>query len=318
MAFGERELMAWLRRQSGEPAWPVVLGIGDDMAALEVGADEASGGAGALMTSDMLLDGVHFDTTQHGLDQIGRKALACSLSDCAAMAVKPLAATVSVAWPGDLPGERIKELYEGLFGLSREFACPIIGGDTTRWGRPLAIDVAMIACRYQEHRAIRRTGAQVGDTLYVTGLLGGSLLGKHLSFHPRVRQAHDLASTMGAYLHAMMDLSDGLAMDLPRLCEASGVGAVLAERLLDKVVSDDARTAAEQDGRSPLDHALGDGEDFELLLAVAGDAPELPDVEDLQLMPIGRVVASGVQIEGRGGALRDLPCGGYDHLANNP
>ncbi|MCH7813364.1 MAG: thiamine-monophosphate kinase, partial [Planctomycetes bacterium] len=266
-----------------------------------------------LVTSDMLLDGVHFDTTEHSFEQIGRKALACSLSDCAAMAVRPVAATVSVAWPvgGDVEG--MKRLFEGLWQVANEYGCAIVGGDTTSWRSPLAVDVTVLAAPYAEHRPVRRSGARVGDTLYVTGPLGGSRLGRHLSFKPRVGEAHSLAMHLSPHLHAMMDLSDGLSLDLHRMCEASGVGAELAEALLKRVISDDARRVADADGSDPLDHALSDGEDFELLLAVGDDASEPPSIEDVFLHPIGQVTAGGVSIKRGDGTAAPLAAQGYEH-----
>jgi thiamine-monophosphate kinase len=315
MSNGERELVRWLQEQSGPPKWPVVLGVGDDMGLVEVGGDQPDSGGAAFVTSDMLLDGVHFETSKHSFEQIGRKAIACSLSDCAAMAVQPIAATVSVAWPASFGMDDLKRLFEGMRGVAGEFDCAIIGGDTTSWSHPLAIDVAMIAGRCPEHQAVRRSGARPGDTLYVTGPLGGSLLGKHLTFTPRVREAHSIAQAMSPYLHAMMDISDGLAIDLHRLCEASGVGAHLIEGLLKRVISGDARRAAEQDGQPALDHALHDGEDFELLLAVAGDAPEPPTLQGVFLLPVGVVAPEGIFIKKGEGDLQPLPAGGYDHLS---
>jgi thiamine-monophosphate kinase len=290
----------------------VLLGIGDDMAMVAAG-----GGGTVLIGSDMLMDGVHFDTAVHALDQIGRKAIACSLSDCAAMAVEPVAATVSVAWPEGGTLDDPKKLFEGMWSMAREFNCAIVGGDTTSWKHPLAIDVAMIATEYPDQHPVQRSGALVGDTLYVTGPLGGSRLGRHMSFTPRVAEARSLAATMGQHLHAMMDISDGLSLDLHRLCEASGVGAELIEDLLEAVISDDARASAaesESAGTSPLDHTLNDGEDFELLLAVGCEAPEPPAIKDVYLHPIGRVVAEGVSIRRRSGEVQPVEPGGYEHL----
>ena len=315
MAGGERELVRWLQQRTGPPQWPVLLGIGDDMAVVEVGGTATGGGATVVITSDMLMDGVHFDTRVHGLEQVGRKAIACSLSDCAAMAVKPVAATVSVAWPADGNIEDAKKLFEGAWAIAREFDCAIVGGDTTSWGHPLAVDVAMIAAEYPDQPVIPRSGARVGDTLYVTGPLGGSRLGRHMDFVPRVREARSIAAATGPHLHAMMDLSDGLSLDLHRMCEASNVGAELIEDLMARAVSDDARKASEADGVSPLQHALNDGEDFELLLAVGGDAPEPPAIEDVYLHPIGRVVAVGVSLRRRDGTTQPVEPGGYEHLA---
>ncbi len=313
----ENELVRWLAERSGPAEWPVLLGIGDDMAGLEVGdqpASSATASGTALISSDMLLDGVHFQSEKHTLEQIGRKAVACSLSDCAAMAVRPVAATISIAWPTGRDIEEIKQLFEGMWAIAGEFECAIVGGDTTCWPQPLAIDVAMVACRHAGQRAVRRSGAQVGDTLYVTGPLGGSILERHMSFRPRIAEAGAISSAMGSHLHAMIDVSDGLAVDLGRICQASGVGAQLSEVLVERVVSDDARQLALQDDKPALEHALHDGEDFELLLAVAGDAPEPPTIDDHPLDAIGKVTEANLTIERKDGQLDALEVVGYDHL----
>ena len=316
MANGELELIRWLQKRGGPARWPVVLGIGDDMAMVGVPGGGSEDGGTALITTDMLLDGVHFESGKHTMEQIGRKALACSLSDCAAMAVQPIAATVSVAWPASTTIDDAKRLFEGIWKIADEFDCAVVGGDTTSWrsqSAVLAIDIAVIATQYPGHPVIRRSGARPGDTLYVTGPLGGSRLGRHLTFTPRVREARSIAAATGPHLHAMMDISDGLSIDLHRLCEASGVGAELVAGLLEQVISDDARQAA-QDGKAPLDHALDDGEDFELLLAVGGDAPEPPAIEDVYLHPIGTVVAEGVSVKNRDGSTRPITPRGWEHL----
>ena len=309
MARSELELVEWLAKRMSSDAPHLVLGIGDDMSIVETGSGTV------LTTSDLLADGVHFDAATQPLADIGHKCIACSLSDGAAMAVRPLAATVSLALPRGMSDEDLEQLFEGMARTASRFDCPITGGDTVVWDKPLVVDVSLTAVPYPGIAPVRRSGARVGDVLCVTGPLGGSLLGKHLTFTPRVVQARALAEALGTELHAMIDISDGLALDLHRLCDASNVGAELIGDLLKHVVSDDARRASQQDGRPALDHALYDGEDFELLLAVAGDAPEPPTIEDVYLHPIGVVTAEGISIKQRDGGLQPLPPGGYDHLS---
>ena len=183
-----------------------------------------------------------------------------------------------------------------------------MGGDTTAWSKPLAIDVAVVAVPYDGIEPVTRSGARVGDGLYVTDQLGGSLLGRHLSFTPRVHEARALAGMLGQRLHAMIDISDGLALDMWRMCKSSGTGAVLDEGQLEQVVSDDARSAA-ADGRTPLDHALSDGEDFELLIAVDGDATQSP----VPLYSIGQVTEAGLAIRRADGRVDPLEPEGYVH-----
>jgi len=302
MAGDELQFVDWLRtRQPSHPS--VILGIGDDMAVLRTSGERI------LVSSDMLLDGVHFDTSRNSLYAVGRKAIACSLSDCAAMAVCPLAATVSVALPESIPLAGGEELLAGMFSMAEEYDLVIAGGDTNRWTNPLAIDVAVTATPFSGIEPVRRSGAISGDMLYVTGPLGGSLLGHHLAFQPRIREARGLSGRLGQRLHAMIDISDGLSLDLWRLCAESKVGAELDERRLREVISDDAKRTAASSGRTPLDHALTDGEDFELLLAVEGEVMGT----DIPLFRVGRITASGLAIAREDGTVEALEPRGYVH-----
>ena len=170
-------------------------------------------------------------------------------------------------------------------------------------------DVAVVASPIEGIAPITRSHAAIGDGLYVTGKLGGSILGKHLTFAPRIQEARELAAALGSRVRAMMDISDGLSLDLSRLCEASEVGALLDAGLLGAVVSADAHRLAETDGRTPLDHALSDGEDFELLFAVRGPVGSFP----IRVWPIGEVTESGLSIRGADGKIRELAPRGYQH-----
>ena len=286
-----------------------------------------------LMSSDMLLDGVHFDTKSQPLATIGRKAVACCLSDCAAMAVRPVAITVSIALPKNVSLDQAKELMGGMWAMAGEFETQIVGGDTTRWNHPLAIDVAIFAQPYDGIEPVTRSGAKAGDTLHVTGTLGGSRLAgksnsefrihnsefsmpRHLTFTPRVREARILAERLGSRLHAMIDISDGLSLDLWRVCRASGVGATLSQRELEPVISDDAKKAAEADGRSALEHALSDGEDFELLLAVeAGKTSLLGELIEVPfpVHRIGVVTDGDLLLKDADGRCKSLDPKGYAH-----
>jgi thiamine-monophosphate kinase len=163
-----------------------------------------------------------------------------------------------------------------------------------------------------ERGPVLRSGAKVGDWVMLTGPLGGSILGHHLDFVPRVREA--LALHKAADLHAMIDLSDGLAKDLHHICEESRCGAVLFAEAVP--VTDAARQLAARDGRSPLDHALSDGEDFELVFTVSPVNGERllreQPVPDVLLVRIGKIVAEGYWLE-CGGTRERLEPRGYEH-----
>jgi thiamine-monophosphate kinase len=305
MADGERELVRWLQARGG--AHPeVLLGIGDDMAALDLGPGPL------LLTCDMLLDGVHFDSRALSLAAIGRKAANCSLSDCAAMAVRPVAAVIALALPRNFGAARAKELLAAFAEACEVFGCRLVGGDTTSWKNPLALDVTMLAKPYPSLAPVRRSGARPGDTLFVTGPLGGSLRDKHLTFTPRVLEASRLAESLGPRLHAMLDITDGLAIDTDRLREASGVGAVLDEGLVRAAASDDAKAASAETGRDVLDHVLGDGEDFELLFAAQATEEE---GRGLGCLPVGEITTEGgLQLRRADGTIVPLAASGYQHL----
>ncbi|HWL94755.1 MAG TPA: thiamine-phosphate kinase [Phycisphaerae bacterium] len=263
MEKSENNLVAWIAERFGRPDdADIPIGIGDDMAMVRAGSGEV------LIAADMLMDGVHFDSAVHEPERIGRKALAVNLSDCAAMAVRPRYALVSVALPNGWSMEQAQRLFLGMEKLAKQFDVRIIGGDTNSWDRPLVIDVSVVAEPWPGVKPVKRTGLQPNDLLGVTGWLGGSVAGHHLDFEPRVSQAKWLAEAFGNKLHAMMDLSDGLSIDARRMCDASNMGIELFAEILDFTASPASRDAALTDGRSVLDHVLNDGEDFELLYAV--------------------------------------------------
>jgi thiamine-monophosphate kinase len=302
--MGENAFVAWLRSRTPASA-RVLLGPGDDTAAL------AWGHGTCLLTTDMLLEGSCFTLEGSPIQvagvapaspyRVGRKAMAVNLSDIAAMAGVPVAAVVSVGLPRRGGRALAEELYRGLRDLADEFGVAIVGGDTNTWDGPLVINVALQG-EPGPAGIVRRSGAQVGDWLMVTGLLGGSISAKHLDFVPRVREALELAAL--SRLHAMMDLSDGLGLDLPRLCQESGVGAVVR-----------AASVPCTAGCS-LEAALGDGEDFELLFAVSEeDGRRLLDhqpITGVKLSAVGEVVPEGLWLE-KDGSRVPLPRVGYEH-----
>ena len=306
MSAGEDEITAWFAQQSRLSRADFPIGIGDDMAQVRLG------GESVLVTTDMLLDGVHFDLREATLEQAGYKAMAVSLSDCAAMATIPVAAVVSVALPPSFGREQLKQLHAGIARAGRKYHCALVGGDITSWNdeHPFAVSVAMLS-KTAGNEPVRRSGAKVGDCICVTGSLGGSRFGKHLEFEPRVAEALKLAGMVS--ITAMIDISDGLSTDLNRICKASGVGAVInAEQI---PISQVAEKSSE-----PLRAALNDGEDFELLLTLSQkDRQGLLDKwdEPIPITQIGNVTETGkMQIRTPHGQLEDLEASGYEHLKN--
>ncbi len=308
---GEFEFINWLRQHlAGLPGEGIKIGIGDDMGQVRLPGQEV------LACCDMILDGVHFDSGKHSYRQIGYKALACNLSDCAAMAAKPIAVLISLALPEQIDMEAAKELYLGMEVLCRQFKCPIIGGDTTSWSGKLAIDVTVLAAAGKSG-PIRRQGARVGDLIFVTGKLGGSILGKHMDFEPRIDHAGWLGENWP--VHAMIDISDGLVADLGHICDESGVGGVLVQQLLDGAISPAAIQLAGQDGPdgpNALGHALYDGEDYELIVVCDPklSMDRIPPL-DLVMIPIGNISdKQGIWLEGTDGRTVELHVHGYEHF----
>jgi thiamine-monophosphate kinase len=261
----ELEFLQWLSQRLKDhmpnKSAAVRLGIGDDAALLDFGSDEC------VVTTDMLMDGTDFILGQHAPERIGRKALAVNLSDVAAMGAVPVAALVSLALPRQNALDTAQSLLEGMIPLANDFDVAIIGGDTNCWSERLVICITLLA-RCPQGKALRRSGAVAGDSILVTGTFGGSLAGKHFDFTPRVREALLLRERYT--VHAACDVSDGLALDLSRIAAASRCGAVVTEQqipLSDTVLALDG-TDLSTARHHALDHALGDGEDFELILAV--------------------------------------------------
>lgn len=294
----------WLRKRT--PADPrVLIGPGDDTAALRL-----TPGAPCLVTTDMLLEGSCFRLAEAGPRRVGRKAMAVNLSDIAAMAGRPVAAFVSAGLPRQGGRELAQELYLGMRELADAFDTAVAGGDTNSWDGPLVLSVTLIGAA-TPRGPVRRNGARPGDWILVTGPFGGSILGKHLDFIPRVQEALRLHEE--ADIHAMIDVSDGLAADLFHICTESACGAVLRAEAVP--IAPAAHLL--QDGRAPRDHALTDGEDFELVLTLAPeDARRLlktQPVPGITLVHVGECVDSGLWLE-ENGQRQPLAPAGYVHV----
>lgn len=291
----------------------VVTGAGDDCAVLDLGAPDRF----VLFKTDAVVEGVHF-VPGTAPEAIGHKALARCLSDVAAMAGTPTAALVTLALAPGFDAQFVTRIYNGIRALAQRHNVAIVGGETTTLPSGMLISVALLGSVLKA-KEVLRSGAKAGDAVFVTGELGGSLAGKHLSFEPRISEAQWLARNFA--IHAMIDLSDGLAGDLRHILKASGVGAELLASAIP--ISREARRRAGEDSKTkpPLVAALTDGEDFELLFAASSrDAVPLLDTwkkhfPQLRLSCIGKITAkAGVTIRDKTG-VRQLTENGYAHFA---
>lgn len=304
----DQVLTALLARIRSVPVQPGLIGPGDDCAVIPLPDSEFEW----LLTSDPVIEGVHFlaETDPHW---IGHKAIARAISDIAAMGGTPLWNVVNVTAPSDMPLSRLEAIYDGANEIAAAQDAYIIGGDIGT-GRTLALHVFAIG-QTPIGTAVLRRGARPGDTLFVTGALGGSLLGHHLRFTPRVQEGEWLRSQ--GWATAMMDISDGISTDIRRMLAASQVGADLDKASIP--ISPSAY--AMNDALSPLAHALNDGEDFELLFTVAADrTPAFQQAWanqfDLACTAIGRIteVSGQLRVVDDNGHPRDWSDDGYLHF----
>jgi thiamine-monophosphate kinase len=291
----------------------VVVGPGDDCAVLDFGLPDRL----LLFKTDAIVEGIHFPTDT-APEKIGHKALGRCLSDIAAMAGAPAAALVTLALPRNFEPEFVEAIYSGMSALARRYDVAIVGGETTTNPERMLISVALLGS-VSRGKSVLRSGAEVGDAIFVSGELGGSLAGKHLDFEPRLNEARWL--TQNYSIHAMVDVSDGLAGDLRHILKASRVGAQLNSTAI-PISREARRTAkAESSTKTPLLAALTDGEDFELLFTVASkDAVPLLDAwkaqfPKVELSCIGKITAGeGITIRDKEG-VRPLTAHGYDHFS---
>lgn len=274
-----------------------ILGIGDDCAVINYTKDKY-----LLLTVDMLIEGVHFDLRKFGARRIGRKAIAMSLSDIAAMGGIPKYCLISLGIPPNTPLKIVDDFYAGFLKMAKEYGVELIGGDTNRSQR-LICDICVVG-EVEKKFLLRRSGAKIGDKIYVTGSLGGSIKGKQYDFIPRVKEARILVRNFK--VNSMIDISDGLASDLRHITEASDVGAAIyAENI--PIAKD-----------SSLNGALADGEDFELLFTMLGDATTaaLSKRLGIKVTKIGEIVdkRKGTTVMTSGGKRAGLKSAGYRHF----
>lgn len=290
----------------------VIVGPGDDCAVLDVGNPDHW----QLFKTDAVVEGVHFKPDADP-EKIGHKAIGRCLSDIAAMAGNPTAALITIALPAGFEDDRISRIYDGIKKLAGQFAVAIVGGETTTSKGGMLISIAMLGT-IPKSRTLLRSGARVGDAVFVSGELGGSIFRKHLEFQPRIREAQFIADRFD--IHALIDISDGLAGDLRHITTQSRCGAELLGSMIP--ISKTAKVAArnETTAKPALLAALTDGEDFELLFTVSPkDAVALKDAwaeqfTDLRLSCIGRITEGDKVILRSDYGVRELPQHGYVHF----
>jgi len=295
----ESDLLAHIYDRSRGLGGAVVVGPGDDTAVVRVGEGDAA--ANALLTVDQLVEGRHYDPDTASIDQIARKSVARALSDIAAMGGCPTAGLAAATLRAGFT--QADELFDAMARWASHWNCPLAGGDIATADGPTVLSVTIIGLPHGSRGPVLRSGAKPGDSVYVTGALGGSLQsGRHLTFEPRIEEGAWLCDTLGERLHAMIDLSDGLGRDAARLATASHVRIEI-----------DADAIPLSDGVSDWRAAVGDGEDYELCFAVAGDAPARTSA-GVALHRIGRVVdGDGCEIRTPNGETTDAAELGWDH-----
>ena len=275
----------------------VITGIGDDTAVVKTSLYEYT-----LLTTDMIVEDVHF-TKDDSPKFVGYKALACNISDIASMGGLPCYVLVSLGIAREMNLEYVKDIYAGINMLADKYHITIVGGDTVKSDKCI-INIALTG-EVKSEDLIKRSGACVGDKIFVTGGLGNSFKsGKHLSFMPRLKEARYLVKHCKP--SAMIDISDGLVADLKHILDASKVGAYLLE---DNIPLNEGAS---------LDDALYEGEDFELLFTLSQEKDEgmLKKNIDMDFIHIGEIldIKKGYNILDKNGDKREVEVKGYQHF----
>ncbi|MFQ5637047.1 MAG: thiamine-phosphate kinase [bacterium] len=327
--IGEFGLIAKIKELVSAPSENVLLGIDDDAAAIEL-----PDGQILLLTTDALLEGIHFDLSYFNFYKLGWRALAASISDIAAMGGQPQYALVTLSVPPDLSVENVTELVRGMKDLASTYQTSIVGGDTIESPDKMQVSVTVTGLVAKDD-LVPRSGARIGDTVFVTGCLGGAQAGlkvlkssgcnrklqthvidKHLPPKPRVEEARFLVENFS--IHSMIDISDGLASEIHHICQQSHVGAeLIAEQI---PIESETESVAEHFGEAVLEYALYGGEDFELLFTapeerVAEICEQLHWRFGLSCTKIGRITreSKGIVLEMPDGKRRELSRG-YRHF----
>lgn len=333
----ERDLIERIRLLVGPGSEDLLQGIGDDCAVIEKTEETVW-----LLTMDTLIESVHFDCSWHPPVKLGRKAVSVNVSDIAAMGGKPVFVLLSLGLPVGFDEQWLGGFSEGLISACRDYGCLLIGGDTVCSPDRVALTLTVIG-EMKKDRVLYRHGAKVGDTVWVSGPLGCAaagldlfrsgkipdipelhpLLDAHLDPHAQVELAALLARS--GLVHAMMDLSDGLATDLSHLCKQSNVGArIIADRLPGHSILTAAADVLKQDR---LGWMISGGEDYELLFTASpADSEKLLQLtaeHDCTIYPVGTIIdGQGVNLIRGQGKMNDnngqnISYQGYDHFKNS-
>ncbi len=327
--MNERELIAQIQKLIGPGRAGLLQGIGDDCAVLEKNADTVW-----LLTMDSLIESVHFNCAWHPPELLGRKAVAVNCSDIAAMGGQPLFALLGLGLPADFSPDWAERLMQGISQYCQEQGCLLIGGDTVRSPEQVMLTLAVIGEMRKEH-VLYRHKARPGDTIWVSGPLGCSaaglallqagksaidpqwrqLIAAHLDPQPQTGLGRLLAASK--LVHAMMDMSDGLATDLAHLCKRSKVGAIIEADLLPGAA--ELTAAADLLGQDPLAWMLSGGEDYTLLFTAAAHATEalqrLTAEHSWLIHPVGKIRAGqGLRLLRSDGGKENVLFQGFDHF----
>lgn len=327
MALSENATIAAIREELGEAGRPrIELGIGDDAALWQPSRSDRS-----AISTDAFVDGVHFRRGSTALDRIGARAIAASLSDLAAMGARPRLATIALGVPSDISLDEIRSLYRGIARAARELGIAVAGGDCT--ASPVLSLAVTVVGEVRASHVKRRDGAQIGDTIAVTGPLGASAAGLRALDDPSLLaeslrrsaiDAYELARARvpegrwlagSSHVRAMLDCSDGLGRDCARIAAASGVG-ILLEHI---PIAPEIAALARATGEDAEELALAGGEDYELIVAIA--TPAFAHLQarfhkrfGRELIAVGRCDAQAGVRWWRSGSATPVDRYGWDHF----
>jgi thiamine-monophosphate kinase len=309
----ELELIQRIRRAASRTRTKLSRGIGDDCAVLDIPR-----GHEVLITTDFSLEGVHFRREWHPPDAVGHRCLARGLSDIAAMAAIPRAVFLSLALPADLPQPWVDEFIRGFLNLARRYSATLAGGDIAQSPNGILADIVVVGI-IPKGKAVLRSGACPGDTLYVSGTLGASVatleeLRRGKKLRPRAHLRHfypDPRITLGRYLRqhklasAMIDTSDGLSTDLGHICDESRVGAIIDAAALPTTGADNAPQLA-----------LHGGEDYELLFTAPANKRIPSEIAGVPITRVGAITRGRqIKLQFPDGKVEPLPAAGWQHFA---